>query len=358
MRRIEKDDVEAAVVGGCLLGGGGGGDPEKGRKIGALAVEAGSPRLASIDELPGDAVVVTVSAVGAPAAAGQYCTPMHYVRAVEILRAGGVRVDGLVSSENGGLASVNGWFQAAVLGVPVVDAPCNGRAHPMGTMGSIGLHLKPDYVSRQAAAGGSPDAGKYVELSVAAGIAEASRLVRQAAVSADGLVAVARNPVPASYAKDHAAPGALGQAISLGRTMIEASANRPAAAAVAAAAFLGGDVAAEGRVSGVLLETKGGFDVGKVTVDAGRREYSMTFWNEYMTLERDGERLATFPDLIATVDLATGMAVPTAGIREGMEIAVVRAGKDRLRLGAGMRDPGLFVEAERILGLPIVRYAF
>ena len=144
-----------------------------------LALDAGLPKLASLEELPEDAVLVTVSAVGAPAAAGQFCTPMHYVRAVELLKERGLRVDGLITSENGGLASVNGWFQSAVLGIPVVDAPCNGRAHPMGTMGSIGLHAKLDYVSRQAAAGGNPETGKYVELAVAGSIVEASRLIRQ-----------------------------------------------------------------------------------------------------------------------------------------------------------------------------------
>jgi hypothetical protein len=356
MTRIDRDAVEAAVMGGCLLGGGGGGAMEEGRRIGRLAVETGIPRLAGPDELSPDAVVVTVSAVGAPAAAEQFCTPMHYVRAVRILSDGGLRIGGLITSENGGLASVNGWFQSAVLDVPVVDAPCNGRAHPMGTMGAIGLHRLPDYVSRQAAAGGNPDLGKYTEISVAAGIVEASRLVRQAAISAGGMVAVARNPVLSVYARENAAPGALTLAINLGRRMLEAAGKKPDASARAAAEFLGGDVVAEGEVETVGLETKGGFDVGKVTVAAGSRRYELPFWNEYMALDLAGERLATFPDLIATVDLETGNPLPTAAVRKGNNVAVLRVPREKLILGAGMRDPELLGEIEKVLEIGILKF--
>ena len=51
-----------------------------------------------------------------------------------------------------------------------------------------------------------------------------------------------------------------------------------------------------------------------MTIASGQgRRLDLTFWNEYMTLEafdtaggRRG-RLATFPDLMATFDLATGL---------------------------------------------------
>ncbi len=355
---ITADMIEAASLGGCLLGGGGGGSMEKGMAIGRLALEVGLPRLASIDEMPAGATIVTASAVGAPAAERQFCKPMHYVRAVELLRAGGVAIDGLVTSENGGLATLNGWFQSAVLGIPVVDAPCNGRAHPTGTMGSMGLHRLDGYVSRQAAAGGNPDAGAYTEIAVSAALAEAARLVRQAAVSAGGMVAVARNPVTAAYAREHAAVGAIGRAIEVGKRMLAARQKGAVGVAAAAAGFLGGEVVAEGEVEEVSLETRGGFDVGRLAVRSGGTDLELTFWNEYMTLERRGERLATFPDLIATVDASNGRPLPTAEVRRGLPVAVVTVPAAKLILGAGMRDPALFRDAEEAVGLSIIRYSF
>ncbi len=188
--------VEAVVLGGGVLGGGGGGSIDEGRRNGLLALQRGAPLLVDLDDLPGDAVLVTASAVGSPAATTTCMRPADFVRAVELLRAvGGVRVAGMITSECGGLACTNGWMQAAALGLPVVDAPCNGRAHPMGVMGSLGLHEAAGYVSLQAAVGGDPAENRYLEVFVRGGLAKAAALVLQASAQAGGMVAVARNPV-------------------------------------------------------------------------------------------------------------------------------------------------------------------
>jgi hypothetical protein len=93
-------------------------------------------------------------------------------------------IAGLISNECGGTATTNAWLQAASLGLPVVDAPCNGRADPTGMMGSMGLHAQAGYVSQQAAAGRDAGAGRYVEMSVSGSLETTSGLVRQAAVRA------------------------------------------------------------------------------------------------------------------------------------------------------------------------------
>ena len=87
----------------------------EGKKIGEAAVRSGPPVLVPLSDLSDDAAVLTVSAVGAPAASGARVEPDDYVRCIRILGANGVRVDGLITSENGGLATVNGWYQSACL---------------------------------------------------------------------------------------------------------------------------------------------------------------------------------------------------------------------------------------------------
>jgi len=52
-----------------------------GDNLGKLALEVGTPILLEPDELPNEASLVTVSAVGAPAAKDQYLKPVHYVKA-------------------------------------------------------------------------------------------------------------------------------------------------------------------------------------------------------------------------------------------------------------------------------------
>jgi DUF917 family protein len=351
--------AEAAVLGGAVLGGGGGGSMADGLAAATLAVELGDVALLPVDAVDGAATLLTVSAVGAPAAKERYMRPVYFVRAVEQFRQRfAVALDGLITNECGGNATVNGWLQAAALGIPLVDAPCNGRAHPTGVMGSMGLHRDRGYLSRQTAVGGSPHTGRYLEAAISGSLEAAAALVREASVKAGGLVAVARNPVTAAYAKANAAPGAVRQSIGLGRAILDARARRGSQAAAAAADYLGGSLPVAGQVTRVSLETRGGFDVGTVALAGRHGEAILTFWNEYMTLETAGERLGTFPDLIATLDAASGRPLSTAEIAAGQDIVVLLVPRANLLLGAGMRDPALFAVAEAAVGKDLIRYSF
>lgn len=344
--------VRAAVYGGAVLGGGGGGAIEEGLRLGRLALEVGRPCLMTLDEMDDEAVLVTVAVVGAPSAPDQYLEPMHYVQALQLLMAHlDTPVTGLITNENGGLATLNAWFQSAVTGLPVVDAPCNGRAHPTGLMGAMGLHLVAGYISRQAAVGGDPSTGRHVRLYVESNLQSAASMVRQVAVEAGGLVAVARNPVTVAYARDNAAPGALRQAIEVGKTLL--TSGNPLDAAQAICDLLDGEIICQATVERVALDIKGGFDIGRIHIRGG---YELAFWNEYMTLEQQGQRLATFPDLIVT--LATDEIRPlcSAELREGQEVLIIHAPRKRLRLGAGMRQLDLFRVAEEAVGKELARY--
>lgn len=345
--------IEAAALGGVLLGGGGGGWPEDGLNAGRLAFAVGSPRLVPLSGLPTDALIATVSAVGAPAAAERYILPMDFVTALTALnqRVGG-RIAGLITSENGGAATLNGWFQSAVTGIPVVDAACDGRAHPTGVMGSMGLEGDPEYHSIQAAAGGNPVTGRWIQAVVEGSLAACDRLIRQTAVEAGGMVAVARNPVTAEHVKANGAPGAISQAIALGEIILGQKPSGGAAVAAALAAELSGQVLARGPARGYALETRGGYDVGRFWVD----DVEITFWNEYMTADRGDLRLATFPDLIATLDAATGDPVVSAAVTDGRDLLVLAVPKRRLLLGAGVRRRESLAPAEAAVGRPMAKY--
>ena len=235
------------------------------------------------------------------------------------------------------------------MGLPVVDALCNGRAHPTGTMGSMGLHRDPSYVSRQSAAGGNPEKGLYLELHTSGRLDAVSPIIRAAADRAGGLVAVARNPVKASYVKKYGAPGALKQAITLGQRMTAAAPKGGEAVAKAAVDFLGGTIVLESEVSSIELETKGGFDSGRILFG----DFETTFWNEYMTLEKGTSRLATFPDLIMTLYSNTGMPVTTAELRKGDRVFLIQVPAEKLILGEGMRCEELLRTIEPIVNKSI-----
>ncbi len=346
---ITEQTIEAAVLGGMVLGGGGGGWPEDGRRLGQLALAIGNPRLVSVDSLVSDAILVTVGLVGSPASEERYVKPIHYVRAVELLQKSlGRPVAGLITNENGATATLNGWLQSACLGLPVVDAPANGRAHPTGVMGSMGLHQDPAYTSVQVAVGGNPDRGRYVEAVFNGSLQQTAALVRATAVSAGGFVAVARNPVTAGYAKENGAPGAIAMAIDLGSAML--GKDGPAAYHAAANA-LRGEIVTCARVEQLSLTSEGGLDLGHAHLrDGSGAGLVLTFLNEYMTLDRGSERLGSFPDLIMTFDAVTGVPLLSAQLREGQEIALLVVPRSQLILGAGMRDPELLRDVEKMIG--------
>src|SRR5690606_2594613 len=141
--------------------------------------------------------------------------PIHYSRALEMLAQKIKKpIKGIITNENGAATTVNGWFQSAITGLPIIDIPCNGRAHPTGSMGALNLSELDDYISHQAAVGGKGT--RFVEMSVSGSLDKSSTIIRNASIEAGGLVAVARNPVTAAYAKKNGAAGAIQQAIEVG----------------------------------------------------------------------------------------------------------------------------------------------
>ena len=328
---LNEEVLKHALIGGTILGGGGGGSREEGILLGREALKYGSPELMPIEVLKDEDIVVTVSAVGAPAAKDKYITGDDYVRTIELLKKiSGKDIAGIITNENGGIATINGWLQSAKLGIPLIDAPCNGRAHPTGVMGSIGLHSLENYVTYQAAAGGNKENGMYTEIMIKGSIDNTAKLVRQAAI------------------------GGIHHAIELGKAFYEGMEESCEKAVKNVAEVLNGIIVTEGTIRRFHLNTSGGFDVGSLWVN----EYELTFWNEYMTAEADGKRIATFPDLIMTFDKNTGFPVTSAEIKNGQEIIIIKADKSNLKLGSGMKDKKLFEDVEKILDKEIIKYVF
>lgn len=351
--RLTPELLEDALIGGTILGGGGGGDPVKGRKYAQIAVEYTDLRLISAEELDKDEILITASLVGAPNAENQYMTAKDLVRTIEILGNNcNFKIGGIITNEQGGEATVNGWLQAAVLGIPLVDAPCNGRAHPTGVMGSMNLHKQKEYHTVQACVGGNPDTGNYVECYFEGSIDHTSRLVRLASIEAGGLVAVARNPVTVEYARENCALGGVSLAIETGKAYRKGLRHSVKEGIEELCKFLGGSILAEGPVKQFSIETTGGFDVGYANVDG----CDLTFWNEYATAEKDGKRLATFPDLIMTLNRETGEPVTTAMMEEGLEVFVIGVDKNNLKLSKTMFAPELLKATEEVLKKELVSY--
>ena len=92
-------------------------------------------------------------------------------------------------------------------------------------------------------------------------------MVRLASIEAGGLVAVARNPVKVSYARENCALGGVSYAIDTGKAFLKGLESSVEDAVNGVCTFLNGRVLARGPVQNFSIETTGGFDVGYAAVD-------------------------------------------------------------------------------------------
>lgn len=348
MFELTRENGEQILLGGWFLGGGGGGLPEGGREILDLVLKTGTVRFVSPEEVADDEILVTASLVGSPASPDSCVQDKHYREVYDrFLAACDKPIAAFVTNEAGGHSITNGWMMAAMTGKPMVDAACNGRAHPTGVMGAMGLHALPGYKSLQTAAGGK-DASEIL-LAVEGTVEQTSAAVRNAATLAGGYVTVLRNPADAAYFKENAALGCVSQAMAVGKLWQE---NMDSADKLleALGRELNCQVLGRGIVEQVELKISGGFDVGLVTVNTPEGSLEVDFMNEYMTAERNGQRLGTFPDLVTFIDLEDRVPVCSAQIRAGQQVAVVCVPKENLKLGRGMFLQELFIPCEKAVG--------
>ena len=79
--------------------------------------------------------------------------------------------------------------------------------------------------------------------------------------------------------------------------------------------------------------------------------------NEDMAADIDGERVATYPDLIVTLAESDGMPTPAAHREPGERIVVLAVPRDKIPLGGGVREASVYQDPERLLGIELVTHA-
>jgi DUF917 family protein len=259
--------------------------------------------------------------------------------------------------QNGKSSTLNGWLPSAVLGTKVVDAVGDLRAHPTGDMGSIGLANSPEPMI-QSAVGGNRADNAYIELVVRGATAKISPILRRAADMSGGFIASCRNPVSASYVKQHAALGGISIALALGEAIIAAEPKGGAAVIDAICKQMKGEIIGQGRVARKAVRyTSEAFDIGTIRVGDGDRALVLHVMNEYLAVEDAGKkRLASYPDVIATLD-PDGVPVSVGEINEGMELLLLRIAKDVIPLSSSVSDPSVYPVCEKALGINLTDYA-
>lgn len=348
--KLDLEALEGAVLGGLVLSAGGSGVKrgERNRRIGEQALDYGPLHMVTLDELPDDAGIIVATGVSAPGFAKAITSMRDSVKSAEMLIAatGGKLPAGVMPGHVPGLMA---WMQAAVLGIPLVDAATNGRGHPTVKMGGMGLASQPDVAVTQAGCGGAPD--DRVEIVVTGNMSKTSTIMRNASIQNGGSLYATRGPFAAGFVRKGGAPGAMSFATGLGHAMLAKPANFERVEA--AAKFLSGEVLVVGKVELNDVHYEGGFDVGRVVIKGDGGTVTLHIFNEYMAADRDGVRVRTFPDMMGSFDPASGAPIAINEMPVGREVAIVSGPNTAYPVGAGARDPAVFPEVEEKLSVKL-----
>ncbi|RKT83647.1 hypothetical protein SAMN05421805_110147 [Saccharopolyspora antimicrobica] len=315
-------DVPALERGVSLLGSGGGGDTVTATALLLSRLAAGHrTALTPVGELSGDARVVPIGVIGATAVFAEKLPSGAEFRAAlaAIERWTGHRADALVSIEVGGLNGVVPLVVGGQLGLPVVDADLSGRGVPrldQLSVAAAGKGLTPVVLAEPG--------GQVLVLAEGTSI-EVERTARAFLAGSGGWAVLALAPIPASELPKCAIPGTMGAALSLGRQALSADAEELAAAT-------GGRVLGLGRVVEVSRRPgpgehgRTGFARGSATVRDHRSQslLRLEMENEYLFAMRDGEPVASTPDVLAVLDHRTGVPILCDVIRRGVEVTVLQ----------------------------------
>ncbi|MEU7002304.1 DUF917 domain-containing protein [Nonomuraea sp. NPDC046570] len=336
MREIGIDQLDDMARGAGILGTGGGGDPYIGKLLAREAIRRHGPvPLYDIGEVPADATVVPVSGMGAPTvlleklpAGTEELTALRALEAVI-----GRPATHIVPIEVGGVNSMIPIAAAAQAGLPLVDGDAMGRAFPEAQMvlpTLIGVSNTPMALA--------DDKGNTLVVDAVSN-RWAERISRAACVQMGCQVSTADTVLRGDQLRDGLVPATLTLAENLGRAVRLARAEHadPVAAALG---VLGGVRLFTGKVVDVERRTTGGFARGRARLE-GTGALELSFQNEHLLARRDGEIVATTPDLICVLDTDSGEPVTTEAMRYGLRVTVIAAPCDpRWTSPAGLKLAG------------------
>ncbi|MCX4963731.1 DUF917 domain-containing protein [Streptomyces sp. NBC_00654] len=325
MREITLDNLEDIARGAGILGTGGGGDPYIGMLLAREAIRRHGPvRVVDFDEVAPDATVVPISGMGAPTVLLERVPnggeELAALRALE--KYIGRPATHIAPIEIGGVNSMLPIACAAEAGLPIVDGDAMGRAFPEAQMvlpGLIGVRNTPMAIS--------DDKGNSIIVEAVDNHA-AERIARAVCVELGCQISSADTVLRGDQLAAGLVPATLTLAEDLGAAVREARAAHTDPVA-AARNLLSGTHLLTGKVIDVSRRTEGGFARGRARVegvgtDAGRT-LELDFQNEHLLATRDGETVATTPDLICVLDTDSGDPVTTEGLRYGLRISVLAA---------------------------------
>jgi DUF917 family protein len=299
---LRREDLEPLLLGAAFFGSGGGGTIESARNL-ARHFLAGdyyptdTVKVVSVEEATEGAAVM-VAYLGAPEAINSATYPIGPVTAVQNvqtrLASQSTRLAYVMPPESGALGFTVAALVAAKLGLAVIDADGAGRAVPslpMLTFAAAEIDPRPAFLVSQG--------GLCVELDVTPRSGGNGGPTHQRDVSA--IVEQMMRPVvadpefgqfgglamwvmtPADIGRATPIRGTLTRALELGRAVQAGqigSAHQMTGYLNERCGLAARAISEPGELVSAEVDTSGGFDVGKIRIQAGPHTYTVMYQNE------------------------------------------------------------------------------
>ncbi|MCC6017255.1 MAG: DUF917 domain-containing protein [Desulfurococcaceae archaeon] len=320
---LTTQDVKDMAVGAAILGSGGGGDPYIGMLMAIQAIERGKKvELVEPDVVDDNDFVVPVAMMGTPTVLIEKIPGgdevLWVLRSIE--KYYGREANYITPIEAGGVNSMIPIVAAAYTGKPLLNGDGMGRAFPelqMVTFHLIGVKATPMVLSDER--------GNTVILDTIDNF-WAEKIARAITIKFGGSAYIA---IYAMMGRDYRR-GVVKRtpllALELGKTIREAK-RRGVNVFDAILDITKGFTLFKGKIVDVARFNIGGFARGEVTIE-GFDEFKnsrmiVKFQNENLVAIKDGEVVATTPDIISILDIESAKPITTERLRYGLRVVVI-----------------------------------
>ena len=313
MRVLRERELRDIVYGATLLGSGGGGSPENGMQlVNSILEVANEVKLVDPQEVPDYSMLCVVAGMGAPEVMLKRGWEKEDVPALKLMEeATGKTMDYTVAVETGGFNSITPLHAAAGKGVAAIDGAGIERAIPQLEMTMFHVHNIPIAPVTLA------DASGNFAVLYPKDPPMAETMARGITVAFGMKCGLACHPMAGWQLKKSVIPRTCTRAEEVGKSMREATekGQDPVNAVVK---VTNGYEIVRGTVKEKAVETRGGFDYGKVAVADVRVDYK----NENMIAWKAGKPVVISPDLTCWMT-TDGKPLTNADIKKGMDVAVI-----------------------------------
>lgn len=319
MKKLSIENIQDLVIGSAILGSGGGGDGTVPAMMAKMQMEKTGPvSLINYSDLKPDDVIMPIGFIGAPSAefeklpsGKEFEVMFDYVK-----RILNVKTSVLLPFEIGGGNALTPIVEAARMGLPVLDADTMGRAFPETQMSSCHLHgicPSPGFIT---------DGQGNTTVIYSSGTDVLERIGRQVTIAMGSTAAFGFFPLKSHEVKKCTFPKSISKAISIGKTVRESreSGKDPLDAILT---LCKGITIGSGRIVDIDRSISRGFLYGRVVVGNKNHQIELDFQNEFLVAKKNGNIVATTPDILMLLEQETGTPIDSQQVQFGLKVHVI-----------------------------------